>query len=159
MLTHQLDAVASRKFIRTFISRIASYEEGSGTLLQYSCLENPMDGGAWWAVVHRVAKSQTQLSDFPFTAVERSLHSLLASSGCSDKLPQVCFFSTTEVSSLTVQNQYCWAQIKMWAGPCSLQRLSGKISCLTCLCRFLVSFACRTSLQFLLCGSDTSFSA
>ena len=35
--------------------------------LQYSCLENPMDGGAWWAAVHVVAKSQTWLSDFPFT--------------------------------------------------------------------------------------------
>ena len=38
-----------------------------GTPLQYSCLENPMDGGAWWAAVHGVAKSQTQLSDFTFT--------------------------------------------------------------------------------------------
>ena len=36
-------------------------------LLQYSCLENPMDGGAWWAAVRGVAKSQTQLSDFTFT--------------------------------------------------------------------------------------------
>ena len=35
--------------------------------LQYSCLENPMDGGAWWAVVHGVDKSRTQLSDFTFT--------------------------------------------------------------------------------------------
>ena len=33
--------------------------EGNGTPLQYSCLENPMDGGAWWAAVHGVAKSQT----------------------------------------------------------------------------------------------------
>ena len=41
--------------------------EGDGTSLQYSCLENPMDGGAWWAAVHGVVKSQTQLSDFPFT--------------------------------------------------------------------------------------------
>ena len=41
--------------------------EGNGTPLQYSCLENPMDGGAWWAAVHRVAKSQTRLSDFTFT--------------------------------------------------------------------------------------------
>ena len=38
-----------------------------GTPLQYSCLENPMDGGAWWAAVHGVAKSQTRLSDFTFT--------------------------------------------------------------------------------------------
>ena len=41
--------------------------EGSGTPLQYSCLENPMDGGAWWAAVHGVARSRTRLSDFTFT--------------------------------------------------------------------------------------------
>ena len=35
--------------------------EGNGNPLQYSCLENPVDGGAWWAAVHRVAKSWTQL--------------------------------------------------------------------------------------------------
>ena len=37
------------------------------TPLQYSCLENPMNGGAWWAAVHGVAKSRTGLSDFTFT--------------------------------------------------------------------------------------------
>ena len=36
-----------------------SPEEGNGTPLQYSCLENPMDGGAWQAIIHGVAKSQT----------------------------------------------------------------------------------------------------
>ena len=41
--------------------------KGNGTPLQYSCLENPMDGGAWWAAVHGVAKSRTWLSDFTFT--------------------------------------------------------------------------------------------
>ena len=41
--------------------------EGNGTPLQYSCLENPMDGGAWMAAVHGVAKSRTRLRDFPFT--------------------------------------------------------------------------------------------
>ena len=41
--------------------------EGNGNPLQYSCLENPMDGGAWWATVHGVAKSQTRLSNFTFT--------------------------------------------------------------------------------------------
>ena len=41
--------------------------EGNGTPLQYSCLENPMDRGAWWAVVHGVAMSRTRLSDFTFT--------------------------------------------------------------------------------------------
>ena len=41
--------------------------EGKGNPLQYSCLENPMDRGAWWATVHGVAKSWTRLSDFTFT--------------------------------------------------------------------------------------------
>ena len=41
--------------------------EGNGTPLQYSCLENAMDGGAWWAAVHGVARSRTWLSDFTFT--------------------------------------------------------------------------------------------
>ena len=41
--------------------------EGNGNPLQHSCLENPMDGRAWWAAVHGVAKSRTQLSDFTFT--------------------------------------------------------------------------------------------
>ena len=41
--------------------------EGNGTPLQYSRLENPMDGGAWWAAVHGVAKSRTRLNDFTFT--------------------------------------------------------------------------------------------
>ena len=41
--------------------------EGNDTPLQYSCLENPVDGGAWWAAIHGVTKSRTQLSDFTFT--------------------------------------------------------------------------------------------
>ena len=40
--------------------------EGNGSPIQYSCLENPMDGGAWWAAVHGVTKSWTRLSDFTF---------------------------------------------------------------------------------------------
>ena len=42
-------------------------EKGNGNPLQYSCLENPMDGGAWWAAVYGVTKSPTGLSDFTFT--------------------------------------------------------------------------------------------
>ena len=41
--------------------------EGDGTPLQYPWLENPMDGGTWWAAVHGVTKSQTRLSGFTFT--------------------------------------------------------------------------------------------
>ena len=51
--------------------------EGNGTSLQYSCPENRMGRGAWWATVHRVAKSRTRLSDFTFTfhfyAVEKEM--------------------------------------------------------------------------------------
>ena len=43
-----------------------SLGEGNGNPLQCSCLENSMDGGAWWATVHGITKSQTQLSDFTF---------------------------------------------------------------------------------------------
>ena len=42
-----------------FYSTLLIIGEGNGTPLQYSCLENPMDGGAWWAAVHGVAKSRT----------------------------------------------------------------------------------------------------
>ena len=41
--------------------------EGNGNRLQYSCLKNPMDGGAWWATVHGFTKGWTRLSDFTFT--------------------------------------------------------------------------------------------
>ena len=51
--------------------------EGNGKPLQYSCLENPMDGGAWWAAVHGVAKCWTQLRDFTlafhFHALEKAM--------------------------------------------------------------------------------------
>ena len=53
--------------------------EGSGTPLQYSCLENPMGGGAWRAAVHGVAEGRTRLSDFTFTfhfyALEKEIQS------------------------------------------------------------------------------------
>ena len=41
--------------------------EGNGAPLQYSCLENPMDSGAWWAAIRGVATSRTRLRDFTFT--------------------------------------------------------------------------------------------
>ena len=46
-------------FVFFFFNIIVNYGEGNGTPLQYSCLENPMGGGAWWAAVHGVAKSRT----------------------------------------------------------------------------------------------------
>ena len=65
--------------------------EGNGTPLQYSCLENPVDQGAWLAAVHGVAKSQTRLSDFTFTfhfhALEKEMATL--SSILAWKIPGV----------------------------------------------------------------------
>ena len=49
------------------ITTVVVVREADGTPLQYSCLENPMGGGAWKAAVHGVAKSRTRLSDFTFT--------------------------------------------------------------------------------------------
>ena len=46
---------------------LSCFGEGNGNPLQCSCLENPRDGEAWWAVVHGVAKSRAQLRDFTFT--------------------------------------------------------------------------------------------
>ena len=53
--------------------------EGNGTPLQYSCLENPMDGGAWKAAVHGVAEGRTGLSDFTFTFHFHALEKEMAS--------------------------------------------------------------------------------
>ena len=47
--------------------------EGNGNLLQYSCLENPMDRGAWWATIHGVRMSQTRLSDLPTTMLSSTM--------------------------------------------------------------------------------------
>ena len=55
-----------------------SYREGNGTSLQYSCLENPTDRGAWEAAVHGVAKSWTHLSDFTFTFHFHALEKAMA---------------------------------------------------------------------------------
>ena len=61
----QISLHCSLVCIRQYL--VKRFREGNGTPLQYSCLENPMDGGTWWAAVHGVAKSRTRLSDFPFT--------------------------------------------------------------------------------------------
>ena len=63
--------------------------EGDGTPLQYSCLENSMDGGAWQAAVHGITESQTRLSDFTFTFHFHELEKEMAthSSGLAWRIP------------------------------------------------------------------------
>ena len=69
MLICETHVVQTEHLLSSKESRVLVYAigEGNGTPLQYSCLENPMDGGAWCAAVHGVAKSRTILSDFTFT--------------------------------------------------------------------------------------------
>ena len=66
------------KSVRIFQLPKMMFGEGNGTPLQYSCLENPMDRGAWWAAVHGVAKSRTRLSDFTFTFHFHALYKEMA---------------------------------------------------------------------------------
>ena len=54
--------------------------EGNGNPLQDPCLENPIGGGAWWAAVHGVVKSRTQLSDFTYKIL-KSLSFLASKAG------------------------------------------------------------------------------
>ena len=93
--------------------------EGNDTPLQYSCLENPMDGGAWWASVHAVAGSQTWLSDFTFTfhfhALEKEMatHSSVLAwriSGTGEPGGLLCMGSHRvghDWSNLAAATQYC----------------------------------------------------
>ena len=62
--------------------------EGTGAPLQYSCLENPMDGGAWWAAVHGVAQSWTRLSNLAAAAGMCNLHGVFGSQ--RSHVPRVC---------------------------------------------------------------------
>ena len=59
------------------VGLVRSFGEGTGEPVQYSCLENSTDGGAWWAAVHGVVKSRTRLSDctfiFHFHALEKEM--------------------------------------------------------------------------------------
>ena len=97
--------------------------EGNGTPLQYSCLENPMDGGAWWATIHGVAKSQTRLSDFIFTfhfhALEKEMathSSVLAwripGSGEPGGLPSMGLHSQTRLKRLSSKLIYIHTHIQ-----------------------------------------------
>ena len=65
-------------FVEIWMGLTSINREGNGTPLQYSCLENPMDGGAWWAAVHGVSKSRTRLSNFTFTFYFHALEKEMA---------------------------------------------------------------------------------
>ena len=64
---HNNPVIQNEILKKIFFNSLVKCGESNGTPLQYFCLENPMDGGAWWAAVHGVAESWTRLSDFIFT--------------------------------------------------------------------------------------------
>ena len=87
--------------------------EGNGYPLQYSCLENPMDRGAWWATVHRVAKNQTQLNSYTWhtgKALWDQASAYSSSFSCTfsqNVVSALVFFSATssnELNSLPLQS-------------------------------------------------------
>ena len=92
--------------------------EGSGTPLQYSCLENPMDRGVWWAAVHGVAKSQTRLSDFTFTFHFHALEKEMAthSSTLAWRIP-----GTEEPGRLPSMGLQSWTRLKQLSSSSSSQ--------------------------------------
>ena len=81
------------------ISPYLSFKMINGNLLQYSCLENPMDGGAWWATVHGVTKSWTRLSDLTLTL---SLPDILYIKLFFSILPSRCEYSEVLDISLVI---------------------------------------------------------
>ena len=83
--------------------------EGNGTLLQYSRLENPMDGGARWAAVHGVAKGLTRLSDLTFTFHFHALEKEMAphSSVLAWRVP-----GTGEPGGLPSVGSQSWTRLK-----------------------------------------------
>ena len=84
------------------------FGEGDGTPLQYSCLENPMDGGALWAAVYGVAKSRTRLSDFTCTFHYHALEKEMAtdSSVLAWRIPW-----TVEPGELQSMGSQSWTQL------------------------------------------------
>ena len=83
LLAQRLMRLPGMRETRVLIPGSGRYPgEGNGNPLQYSCLENPMKGGAWQATVHRVAKSRTQLSDFTHSLT----HSLIGKPKRKNKL-------------------------------------------------------------------------
>ena len=90
--------------------------EGNGTPLQYSCLENPMDGGAWKAAVHGVAEGRTRLSDFTFTFHFHALEKEMAthSSVLAWRTP-----GTEESGGLPSMGSQSWTRLKQLSSSSS----------------------------------------
>ena len=110
--------------------------EGNGTPLQYSCLENTVDGGAWWAAVLGVVKSQTRLSDFTFTFHFHALEKEMAthSSVLAWRIP-----GTAEPGGLPSMGSQSWTRLKRLSSSSSSPQ-KAKVLYFLCLGRQNPSF-------------------
>ena len=103
--------------------------EGSGTPLQYSCLENAMGGGAWWATVHGVVKSRTQLSDFTFTF---HFHALEKEMATHSSVPAWGIPGTGEPCGLPSLGSHRvghdWSDLAAACSPCSCRGRHGGVT-------------------------------
>ena len=97
----------------------------NGSPLQYSCLEDPMDGGAWWAAVHGVAKSRTRLSSFTFTFHFHALEKEMAthSSVLAWRIP-----GTVKPGELSHRVEHDWSDLAAAAAVYICQSYSSQSS-------------------------------
>ena len=114
--------------------------EGNGTPLQYSCLENPMDGGAWWAAVHGVVKSRTRLSDFTF-----NFHFSLSCIGEGNGNPLQC--SCLE----NPRDGGAW-----WAAVYGVMQSRTRLKRLSSSSRLVIAFLPRSKCPLMLCLQSAS---
>ena len=99
--------------------------EGNGNPLQCYCLENPRDGGSWWAAVYGVAQSRTRLKRLSSSSIAASRLSLVAKNGgwllfsCSARASQCSGFSCSRAWALKHKLSSCCAQASHCGGFCS----------------------------------------
>ena len=130
--------------------------EGNGTPLQYSCLENPMDGGTWWAAVHGVAKSRKRLSNFTFTfhfpalekemAIHSSVHAWrIPGMGQPGGLPSMgshrSWTPLKRLSSSVMSNDILTFYNPLNSMPCVHNLLWDSRTCLICFSHYPLPFS------------------
>ena len=106
---------------------VPNHGEGNGTPLQYSCLENPMDGGAWKAAVHGVMKSRTRLSDFTFTFHFHALEKEMATHssavyGVAHSRTRLKRLSSSSSSSSSRRRSFLWAGLALASSSTRVDR-------------------------------------
>ena len=125
--------------------------KGNGTPLPYSCLENPMDGGAWWAAVLGVAKSQTWLSDFTFTLHFYALEKEMATPS------SILAWRIPGMGSHRVRHNWWLSSSFCLLDCCTTGKLCLNVSAKTIISLFLTHVSIMNPKQSTLVSSDSYF--